>query len=805
VFAVKTDTNASVFISIDGQRVATLTNVNGIIGYTLPSDLALGTHTITVSASSGTAQIGIVPAGGGFPASYSSSLGLWVGTAAQLPTSLNSIVANTLYVVSDTAANIVSLNGGVAVNTGVINALANTGYLAFNSTTSMSWAQYQQITQATNYPIASVSSLLMSDSVYAIGQHIYDINANQQFAIKDNTAHLLSSKFASAAKKISQGQTDSTLSEALKNAVDNHRITWSDSLSNLLDSQNLSEMASHFYGVGQLAGVQVTDNILNLTQLSSPYQISKLTQLVNQHANGKLTIDMRDSIANVYATLTGTGASAFESKLASVFNQVNALSTRVEINDTVANLKAAYDAGKIATLSNIAQQLFDDVNPGASNTGLGIRVTDTVANITSFLNNTSYANLLGKVSAFIVSDTAANIVAGLNTQDNSWNSATTSANTIVVKDTYTNVQQYASTLFNSQNNNSVVTKIIFTDVTGATSPIIIGANYSYNGQMPQFDFSQAKGLQGIVTVTETILDQAQINSGAMGAWGNSGIALTIKDSADHQIVINVLSNGYSYNGNPYNPDPQLLGLNSVILPGEPFMAPSPIASPTPVPEVNGHPILIQGNSAVASWSITVKQYSVANVLLDTQTYNVKQDANGANIAFSPNLGGPGVVMSPADYYSVSATGLNGSGAAIATGQLGFNKPNPTFGSTFYLNFPTIDSAGNIANLWAYNSQYIAILSSNLGIGDGYSYSLSALTTSLTNNANLAQYAANYQLGIVNLAGTVQPAGINSADPWISVNGLSMWVVGGGLGAWNPIAIKSNYATTVVQYVSFILS
>jgi hypothetical protein len=334
-----------------------------------------------------------------------------------------------------------------------------------------------------------------------------------------------------------------------------------------------------------------------------------------------------------------------------------------------------------------------------------------VANITSFLNNTSYANLMGKVSAFIVSDTAANIVAGLNTQDNSWNSATTSANNIVVKDTYANVQQHASTLFNSQNNNSVVTKIIFTDVTGATSPIIIGANYSFNGQMPQFDFSQAKGLQGIVTVTETILDQAQINSGAMSAWGNSGIALTIKDSADHQIVINVLSNDRPYNANPYNPDPELLGLNSVILPGEPFMAPSPIASPTPVPEVNGHPILIQGNSAVASWSITVKQYSVANVLLDTQTYNVKQDSSGANIAFSPNLGSPGVVMSPADWYSVSATGLNGSGAAIATGQLGFNKPNPTFGSTFYLNVPTIGYMSMFCSGTLTSNSYITVAQS----------------------------------------------------------------------------------------------
>ena len=803
VLAIKAAITSDVTVYVNGAVYDTLTNVNGIIGYTLPSDIALGTHTITVSASSGTAQIGIVPPGGGFPASYASSLGLWVGTAAQLPTSLNSIVANTLYVVSDTAANIVSLNGGVAVNTGVINALANTGYLAFNSTTSMSWAQYQQITQATNYPIASASSLLITDSVYAIGQHIYGINADQQFAIKDNAAHLLSSKFASAAKKISQGQEDSTLSNALQNAIENQRVTWSDSLSNLLDAQNAREMASHFYGPGQLAGVQVTDNILNLAQLSSPYQITQLTQFVNDYANSKLTIDIRDSIANVNTALTGAGAAAFKSKLASVFNEVDYLSTRVEINDTVANLKAAYDAGEITTLSNIARQLFDDVNPGATNTGLGIRVTDTVANITSFLNNTSYANLLGKVSAFIVSDTAANIVAGLNTQDNSWNSATTSANNIVVKDTYANVQQYASTLFNPQNNNSVVTKIIFTDVTGATSPIVIGANYSYNGQMPQFDFSQAKGLQGIVTVTETILDQAQINSIATGsAWGNSGIALTVKDSAGNQVVINVLSNGYSYNGNAYNPDPQHLSLNSVILPGEPFMAPSPITSPTPIPEVSGQPILIQGNSAVANWSITVNQYSVAGALLDTETYTIRQDSGGANIAFFPNIGGPGTVMNPGDYYSVTATGLNASGAAIATGQLGFNKPDPTFGSTFYLNFPTIDSAGNIANLWAYHPQVVSILSSNLGIGDNYSYSLNALTTALTNNANLAKYAANYQLGVVNLAGTVQAAGLSSENPWISVNGLSMWVVGGGLGAYNPMAIKSNYATTVVQYVSF---
>ncbi len=804
VLAIKTSTSATVNVVVDGAIVSTLTGVNGTIGYSLPADLTNGLHTIALTASAGTAQIGVVPPGGGFPSTYATSLSVWVGTAAQLPTGVGDIVANTLYVVSDTAANIVAMDSGVSVATGVIVQLANSGYLAY-STPSMSWTQFQQLVEAANIPIANASPLTITDSAYVIGSHFYSPGANIAFGIKDTMARLLSPQIAQAAKLISQGNAETILWDGLQNAVDNHKVTWSDSLSTVLNSQNLAQMGATYFGSGKLASVQVHDTIFDLAQLSNATQAANLVSFVNSNTTGGLVLDVRDTIANVNATLTGSGAAAFEQKLATVFSGVNQISTRVEVQDSIANLKAAYDAGQLATLSSAASSLFSSANGAATNTGLYLRVIDTVANITSFLNNNTYNNLMSKVTSFTVLDTAANIVNGLTNSDNSWDCATTSANNIVVKDTYANIVANATILFSQQNNSSEVTKVIFTDVTGAnaSSPLIISANYSYNGgQLPQFDFSQAKGLQGVLTVAEATLTQAAAK--AQGA--SAGVALTIADSNGHQVVIDVLSNNGS---NGYNPDPGQLDLNNVILPSAPKVVPSVYPAPTAIPTIDSQPIVIQGNSAVAKWSFTATHYSAAGAVLSTNIYSVNQDSSGANIAFGPNFGGPGDMLNPGDYYSFSAVGLNASGAQVATGQLGFNKPNPSFSTSFYIDFASIDASGNVVNApFAYASNIVTLLSSNLGLGNNYSISLDALGTALANNANLAQYAANYQLGPLGLANYVRPAGINAAGPWVSINGQSMWNAGSGLAPWDPMGIKwatSSSATSSVNVVQHITS
>jgi hypothetical protein len=804
VLAIKTSTSATVNVVVDGAIVSTLTGVNGTIGYSLPADLTNGLHTIALTASAGTAQIGVVPPGGGFPSTYATSISVWVGTAAQLPTGVGDIVANTLYVVSDTAANIVAMDSGVSVATGVIVQLANSGYLAY-STPSMSWTQFQQLVEAANIPIANASPLTITDSAYVIGSHFYSPGANIAFGIKDTMARLLSPQIAQAAKLISQGNAETILWDGLQNAVDNHKVTWSDSLSTVLNSQNLAQMGATYFGSGKLASVQVHDTIFDLAQLSNATQAANLVSFVNSNTTGGLVLDVRDTIANVNATLTGSGAAAFEQKLATVFSGVNQISTRVEVQDSIANLKAAYDAGQLATLSSAASSLFSSANGAATNTGLYLRVIDTVANITSFLNNNTYNNLMSKVTSFTVLDTAANIINGLTNSDNSWDSATTSANNIIVKDSYANVVANATILFSQQNNSSEVTKVIFTDVTGAnaSSPLIISANYSYNGgQLPQFDFSQAKGLQGVLTVSEATLTQAAAN--AQGA--SAGVALTIADSNGHQVVIDVLSNNGS---NGYNPDPGQLDLNNVILPSAPKVVPSIYPAPTAIPTIDSQPIVIQGNSAVAKWSFTATHYSAAGAVLSTNIYSVNQDSSGANIAFGPNFGGPGDKLNPGDYYSFSAVGLNANGAQVATGQLGFNKPNPSFSTSFYIDFASIDANGNVVNApFAYASNIVTLLSSNLGVGDNYSISLDALGTALANNANLAQYAANYQLGPLGLANYVRPAGINAAHPWVSINGQSMWNAGSGLAPWDPMGIKwatSSGATSSVNVVQHITS
>jgi hypothetical protein len=122
----------------------------------------------------------------------------------------------------------------------------------------------------------------------------------------------------------------------------------------------------------------------------------------------------------------------------------------------------------------------------------------------------------------------------------------------VVKDTYLNIKNNAGTLFNSSQSNGdhvAVTKVIFTDLVGADSsqPLVVGTGYTDNGQLPQFDFSQAAGITGQLSVTESVLSKSVVttlasDTSVAGSGAKSGVSLKIGDSSSSsKVVIDILT------------------------------------------------------------------------------------------------------------------------------------------------------------------------------------------------------------------------------------------------------------------------
>jgi hypothetical protein len=817
VFSVVTSAATSVQVKIDGTTVKTITTTAGTAtGLVLPAAtlaaLADGTHTITLTPTSGTATVAVVPAGGGYPtaASYSTSQSIWVGKAADLPTSLADIAAKTVYVVRDTAQNILALNGYSSFQTGVLETLGSTGYLAYSSTTGMSWAQIHQLQQSNNnVPIANISDVIIRDSAYAIENHFWSVGAGQSFAISDTMARLLSPKFVEAAQAMSAGtatKVDNMIwSNPLRSAFNDHEIRWNDGLTSLNNASHLNSMAAVYYGTnGQLDAVMASDTVANFKLVTSAASISALTGFVNTNASGMIIVNLRDTVENIYAALTDAGASAFKAQLAGNFAAARQVYSRLQVEDSVANLQAAYGNGKIATLDAAADTIF-----ASNNFGLDLRVIDTVANINAVIVDGDYSKLASYIASYVVHDTAVNIVNAI--QKNNWDSAVSTANNIVVEDTYLNIKANAAVLFDSNGINSDglrVTKVIFTDITGAdaNSPLIIGSQYSDYGQMPQFDFRDTVGLQGHIIKSESVLSQATVaslvstNAANAGSNARSGVALSITDSNGHAVVINVLSSQYSGTGT-YNPDPNFNYRSAVYLPNLPYSVTDPY------PAIAPEPFVLLGNASVSSWEITQKHYAANGVTVkDTDTFAVKQGSSGNAISFAPQWGSGASGISIGDYYTYSAQGLNSAGGVVVSnGNLSFNNPDQmAISNTIKLYVVGIDSTG--ATVTGLPSTYTAdagiLIMSSAGVSGNRSYSVEALKNALANNALLKQYATSGQALVGALAGSVDSAGLNGSNPIISIDGIEIAMAGGLLGAWNPMAIKASADTTVYQYVSY---
>jgi hypothetical protein len=573
--AIKTTGSTQVTAYIDGVAVntSTSTTINGVTYWTFPggwssslTTLASATnhmHTLTFGAASTgvTVQVGVVPPGGGNPSSFSNSLSIWIGSAAQLPTSLSDVVANTFYIISDLSPNIVNLMGAgnqASTNNGVVDFLAAQGLLAYNPIYGLSWASLKQLEQNNNIPIANVSGLSIFDSAYVIERNIYDLEAGQSVYVRDNLPRILSAGFVSLANTVKSGGTIYTGSDGLKAVFNNNagysHIQWSGTFGELISLDNQTAVANVYNGNMKLQGIYVQDRVASFDAISSSL-ISNLSSFVtnNVYTSGQINIQLRDTVANIYSALAGSGASALEAKL----GQIAALASSsmssyssVQVYDSVANLKVAYNNGQINTLQGISNSLLSGVSSTNHNVNLTIRVTDNIANIEALLNDSNYAPLVAYVGAFEVVDTAANIAADINS-NNSWNSAVGYSNNIYVKDTFANIKSNANALFGN-NSNQEVNKVFFTDIAGASasSPLVISSSYSAIAQLPIFDFSQATGFSGTVTATESILSSSAIPAGYSAS---SAISLTISDTSGHKVVIDVLMPSATIT-DPYNSD-----------------------------------------------------------------------------------------------------------------------------------------------------------------------------------------------------------------------------------------------------------
>ena len=544
--AVKTDSakNVSIFLDSLATPITTLSNINGYGGFVLPGTLSAGAHTITAKDSSGqVVPVGIVPPGGGYPLSVSAQLKLYVCTASQMPNSLDAVLPDTLYVIQDTGANITDLVDVASASIGVIGALASSGNVAYMPTTPITWAALHQLQQGGgNVSLANIGSVVIADTRAAITDHVYDLSLGQKVAIIDNFANLSDPGMGGTAARMNQDGYVSMWQPGLRSAFESKAIFWDDVIANVLDSAKEATLARLYSGAGAngiaLNGVRLSDSVAHFSKLSLPTDISNLTSFMSQ-VNGKFIFNIVDSFDNLISPTSGidtiaarlTSATASQSKFGG---------WQIAICDTAANLEEHFANGLPSNAAAL-KQFFPNSNPNATGfLGVNFRVQDTDANIRDFLLSPTYSKLIGSVASYTVVDTAENIAVALEKLvDNNWGTPLYMADTIVVKDSFSQVLQNASTLF-SRDYSAKVTKVVFTNIAGADAnhPIVIPESYSNVGDFPEFDFSQAVGFSGNVTVTKTALSGAQL----LGA--SQGVALTVADSYGHRVVIDLLSTSY---------------------------------------------------------------------------------------------------------------------------------------------------------------------------------------------------------------------------------------------------------------------
>ena len=571
--------NANVSIFIDNTPITSglvtssggMSLVNGIVGIALPnfnSSSLSGLkalvnndyHTLNVS----NATIGIVPPGGGQPSSFASSQSIWIGDAAYLPTSISNLHANTLYIVSDSPANIMGLDLNQGNNaSGVVNLLASEGLIAYSPTGGFNLYSLLE-TSMNTAPIANVAAMSSYDSAYDAEVGLVGNNSlglGDTLYINDGISRLLSPGLIDIATTAASGIATtgnfkgsvnlSAYGPGLNSAFSAYKnvshIEWFGALDVLTSASNQTAIGNVYTSAYQLNGVRIGDTIANLAQVNSS-EVSGLISFIKTHASSRLYVDIRDTVANLESIFGSPAAStAFVGALNAVLGPnhtgISYTIGVMEVSDTVANVEAALANGQLPALQAGVSSMLS--GPGVSNNSIpSLRLIDTIDNINTFLSNQQDAALWPLVGTIVVEDTAINLAAGFAnpTNGNTWTSAVVHANNFWVKDSFANIQSHASALFAG---GYEVNKVLFTDISGATGPLVVGAQYSAHGQLPMFDFTNATGFIGNVTASES-----QITGGE---------EITVSDQYGHQVVIDVMTNTSDANHSE---------LYSVVLPAE---------------------------------------------------------------------------------------------------------------------------------------------------------------------------------------------------------------------------------------------
>jgi hypothetical protein len=439
--------------------------------------------------------------------------------------------------------------------TGVIMNLAESGYLAYSSTTNMNFAQIMQLQEtSTNVPIANVSEVVINDSVYALQHRLNELGGGQTASITDGYSRLMSQGIARAQKALSSGsvvdvEDAGVWRETIRSALNNHHVRWVGALTDVLDSSKLAAMSAVYFGSGVLEDVVIRDTVANLSQIAS-HQVAGLTNFVQFHSNNSLVVDVADTVNNIYTALTGSNATSFKSQIETVFSGNN-LESRIMIQDSVANIKAAYDSGRIGMMEAAANSFLS-----SNNSGLTVRVRDTATNIDAFINSGTYSALVAKTTSYIVIDNASNLINAFN---EGWANSVSLASNIFVKDTYANISEYSADLFNGYSNGIQATRAIITNLIGAnvSNPLII-EDMDSDGIFPQLDFTLA-GLTGDIAIL-----QSKMDSIPSGYAQTNGIGLNIYHSGGQNIAINILN--YYRDGNGNNIDPTGVSIENLLLP-----------------------------------------------------------------------------------------------------------------------------------------------------------------------------------------------------------------------------------------------
>jgi len=432
--------------ALGGLQVLTADG-SSTLGIPLPAgvSLAVGAHSLTATIDGSAVNIGVVPSGGGLPISYAAALNVWVGTVAQLPTTVSAIAGNTLYILQDSAQNLAGL-ASASVTTGVVLALADSGNLTFEVTGGQLSSYQQQLIEENNFNIVNFSALTVVDTLRGM-QHVPVLGVGDALSVHDDVAHLLYDAQAIAGSFSNSG--GNTANNPLSNTLASGHVLLVDNLADLLvGSKQLTAQNLEASGVSGLAGLVVSDTLADYQVLSAD---KSALQGIATNLNATISYEVKDNLADLQQA-GGALTTALQSFLQA--NDANAKVNVVDVRDNVSNLEAAYANGNLSTLAAEVKNLTGH--------GINVDVKDSIANLTSMFSQPGEVGLYSEIQNVTVSDTAQNILTAIQ---NSNNNNGNGINPIAVASTIAISDSYANILAASQSDTSLLAEVSKIDIT----------------------------------------------------------------------------------------------------------------------------------------------------------------------------------------------------------------------------------------------------------------------------------------------------------------------------------------------------